>query len=68
LDIPNEGKKTLRVLERLDEKVVEAGGRVYPAKDARMSKESFQHYFPERREFENFKDPHFSSSFWRRVI
>ncbi|MBM4304565.1 MAG: FAD-binding oxidoreductase [Deltaproteobacteria bacterium] len=67
LDVPNEGKKTLRVLERLDEKVVEAGGRVYPAKDARMSKESFQNYFPERAEFEKFKDPHFSSSFWRRV-
>ena len=67
LDVPNEGKKTLRVLDRLDEKVVEAGGRVYPAKDARMSKESFQSYFPERIEFEKYKDPKFSSSFWRRV-
>lgn len=67
LDVPNEGKKTLRVLDRLDEKVVEAGGRVYPAKDARMSKESFKHYFPERLEFEKFKDPYFSSSFWRRI-
>jgi len=67
LDIPNEGRKTLRVLESLDEKVMDAGGRVYPAKDARMSKESFQQYFPERSEFEKFKDPKFSSSFWRRV-
>lgn len=67
LDVPNEGKKTLRVLEQLDERVVEAGGRVYPAKDARMSKESFKNYFPERQEFEKYKDPHFSSSFWRRV-
>jgi FAD/FMN-containing dehydrogenase len=67
LDIPNEGRKTLRVLESLDEKVMDAGGRVYPAKDARMSKESFQQYFPERSEFEKLKDPKFSSSFWRRV-
>jgi FAD/FMN-containing dehydrogenase len=67
LDIPNEGRKTLRVLESLDEKVMDAGGRVYPAKDARMSKESFQQYFTERSEFEKFKDPKFSSSFWRRV-
>ncbi len=67
LDVPNEGKKTLRVLESLDEMVMDAGGRVYPAKDARMSKESFKKYFPERVEFEKFKDPHFSSSFWRRV-
>ena len=67
LDVPNEGKKTLRVLESLDEKVVEAGGRVYPAKDARMSKESFKSYFPETKEFEKYKDPQFSSSFWRRV-
>lgn len=67
LDVPNEGRKTLRVLDSLDEKVMDAGGRVYPAKDARMSKESFQQYFPERTEFEKYKDPKFSSSFWRRV-
>jgi FAD/FMN-containing dehydrogenase len=67
LDIPNEGRKTLRVLDSLDEKVMDAGGRVYPAKDARMSKESFQQYFPEKSEFEKYKDPKFSSSFWRRV-
>lgn len=67
LDVPNEGQKTLRILEILDEKVVKCGGRVYPAKDARMSKESFKHYFPERPAFEKYKDPKFSSSFWRRV-
>ncbi|NBY19033.1 FAD-binding oxidoreductase [bacterium] len=67
LDVPNDGKRTRRVLDSLDEMVVQAGGRVYPAKDARMSKESFQNYFPEKREFEKYKDPKFSSSFWRRV-
>jgi hypothetical protein len=32
-----------------------------------MSAKSFQHYYPQWREFEQYIDPHFSSSFWRRV-
>lgn len=67
MDFPNRGKKTLELLERLDQIVRDAGGSVYPAKDARMSAASFQAYFPQWREFEKFKDPKFSSSFWRRV-
>ena len=42
-------------------------GRVYPAKDARMSASNFQSFFPEYRKLESFVDPAFSSSFWRRV-
>jgi hypothetical protein len=45
----------------------EVGGAVYPAKDARMSAESFQAYFPGWEDFSEFIDPGFSSSFWRRV-
>jgi hypothetical protein len=41
---------------------------VYPAKDARMSGESFAAYFPEWAEFSKQIDPGFSSSFWRRVM
>ena len=62
-----QSKSGVKFLESLDERVREAGGRVYPAKDARMSKESFKDYFPEKVEFEKYKDPKFSSSFWRRV-
>jgi hypothetical protein len=51
----------------LDETTREAGGAVYPAKDARMSAAAFQQYFPAWREFQRFIDPNFSSSFWRRV-
>ena len=47
--------------------VREAGGRVYPAKDARMSNASFRAYYPEWEAFRTFVDPRFSSSFWRRV-
>jgi FAD/FMN-containing dehydrogenase len=67
IDFPNRGQRTLALMERLDAVVREAGGRVYPAKDARMSAESFQQYYPQWRELLPFIDPDFSSSFWRRV-
>jgi FAD/FMN-containing dehydrogenase len=68
LDFAHEGKKTLQLCEELDRIVRENGGAVYPAKDARMTAESFSAYFPQWKEFEHYKDPHFSSSFWRRVV
>ena len=46
----------------------QASGAVYPAKDARMSGDSFRQYFPRWAEFSRFIDPRFSSSLWRRVI
>ncbi len=67
LDFTNHGKKTRALLEDLDAMVKQNDGVVYPAKDARMSAESFQTYFPQWREFEQYMDPQFSSSFWRRV-
>lgn len=67
LDFPIRGPGTFALLDRLDEVVRAAGGAVYPAKDARMSAESFQSYFPHWRDFAPYVDPRFSSSFWRRV-
>jgi FAD/FMN-containing dehydrogenase len=67
LDFPYRGEKTLGLLEQLDQTVVAAGGAVYPAKDARMSAASFKQYFPRWETLEGFRDPKFSSSFWRRV-
>jgi FAD/FMN-containing dehydrogenase len=67
LDFAYHGQKTLRLLDRLDQIVRDVCGSVYPAKDARMSAESFQAYFPQWREFAAYIDPRFSSSFWRRV-
>lgn len=67
LDFAYGGQKTLCLLDDLDKIVRESGGAVYPAKDARMSAENFQAFFPRWREFEQYIDPHFSSSFWRRV-
>jgi FAD/FMN-containing dehydrogenase len=67
LDFPNRGQTTLDLLEELDGLVQQAGGCVYPAKDARMSAASFQRYYPQWRDFSGSVDPKFSSSFWRRV-
>jgi len=67
IDFPNRGASTLALLDRLDTLTLSAGGRVYPAKDGRMSASAFQAYYPQYQEFERYIDPHFSSSFWRRV-
>ena len=67
LDFANRGDKTLALLDELDAVVRQAGGAVNPYKDARMSAESFQTFFPQWRDFAAYADPCFSSSFWRRV-
>ena len=46
---------------------MEYEGALYPAKDARMSKEVFNKSFPYVNEFVKYIDPKFSSSFWERV-
>jgi FAD/FMN-containing dehydrogenase len=67
IDFANRGPSTLALLEWLDGVVGEAGGAVYPAKDARMSAASFRRFFPGWQSFASYVDPKFSSSFWRRV-
>ncbi|MDM8558495.1 FAD-binding oxidoreductase [Candidatus Parabeggiatoa sp. HSG14] len=67
LDFPIKGATTFELLERLDDMVREAGGSVYPCKDARLSARNFQAYYPQWTEFSKYIDPRFSSSFWQRV-
>jgi L-gulonolactone oxidase len=67
LDFRNKGAKTLELLARLDTVVAAAGGRLYAAKDGRMSAQMFQAGYPNWQRFKEFVDPAFSSSFWRRV-
>lgn len=67
LDFAYHGKDTLDLLERTDAIVRANGGAVNPSKDARMSALSFQAFYPNWREFAQYIDPQFSSSFWRRV-
>ena len=68
LDVPNHGNKTLEALAMCDEILLSSGGRIYPAKDARMSANTFNMmYRKQLQEFTQYIDPKFSSSFWRRV-
>ena len=67
LDFPNRGADSLRLFASLDAIVAQAGGALYPAKDARMPASLFRAGFPAWEAFSAFIDPRFSSSFWRRV-
>ncbi|WP_159589034.1 FAD-binding oxidoreductase [Chelativorans xinjiangense] len=67
LDFPDRGERTLKLLDTLDEITAEAGGAVYPAKDARMDAQTFQRGFPSWRRLEDYRDPAICSDFWRRV-
>jgi FAD/FMN-containing dehydrogenase len=68
LDFPNRGKETLQLLDRLDAIVGEAGGRIYLAKDARMSREMFESGYPRIHEFLDYRDPGMSSAMSRRLL
>jgi L-gulonolactone oxidase len=67
LDFPNKGEETLMLLARLDTVVLEAGGRLYPAKDGRMPAAMFRAGYPDLPAFARHLDPAFSSDFWKRV-
>lgn len=67
LGFPNQGSRTLALMADLDAIVAAAGGRLYPAKDARMPPAMFRASFPRWQEFAAHVDPRFSSRFWERV-
>lgn len=68
LDFPNTGPEVFRLLDKLDDIVAEAGGTLYPAKDARMSRGLFERgYGTQLAAFVNHIDPRLSSGFWRRM-
>jgi FAD/FMN-containing dehydrogenase len=67
LDFPNRGASTLRLLQRLDNVVREAKGRVYLAKDSHMSAQMIHSTYPRIEEFAGYVDTLFCSDFWRRA-
>lgn len=68
LDFPNQGARTHRLFERLDAIVSEAGGRIYPAKDARMPRSLLESSYPRLAEFIRYRDPGISSGLSRRLL
>ena len=68
LDFPQTNDLDSGLFPKLDAIVREAGGRLYPAKDAHMSGEDFRRSYPAWREVEKLRDPALLSRFWRRVM
>jgi FAD/FMN-containing dehydrogenase len=67
LDFPIRHEVSFDLLDRLANITVEHAGRLYPAKDARMTAPQFQAFYPEWEAFSRYVDPRFSSAFWQRV-
>ncbi len=67
LDFPIRHEVSFDLLDRLANITLEHGGKMYPAKDARMTAAHFQAFYPQWRSFAEYVDPHFSSAFWKRV-
>ncbi len=68
LDFPNKNDHTLRLLDKLDSIIEEAGGRIYPAKDARMPRSLFEAGYPNLEHFLHYRDPGISSAMSRRLL
>ncbi|TPG78811.1 FAD-binding oxidoreductase [Pseudomonas arsenicoxydans] len=66
LDFPHTADLAALFL-RLDAIVHEAGGRLYPAKDAHMSGSDFRQAYPAWEQLEALRDPSLMSRFWKRV-
>lgn len=67
LDFPQHDSANTRLFDKLDALVHEAGGRLYPAKDAHMSFAHFQKAYPAWSQVEAKRDPILISRFWQRV-
>jgi FAD/FMN-containing dehydrogenase len=68
LDFRNRGLKTLALFSALDAVVQGAGGRLYAAKDARMSGAMLREGYPNLSKFLQYLDPAIGSDFSRRVL
>ncbi len=68
LDFPIKPDVSFRLFDRLAEMTYELGGRLYPAKDARMTAQQYQAFYPQWERFARYKDPAITSSFWERVV
>jgi FAD/FMN-containing dehydrogenase len=67
LDFAHQGESTRWLLRRIEARVLEVGGAIYPGKDSTLGRDGFRRSFPGWESFACHVDPRFSSSFWRRV-
>lgn len=67
VDFPVRGEVSFDLMDRLTRITLEHGGRMYSAKDARMTPQQFQAFYPQWQEFARYVDPGFDSAYWQRV-
>ena len=67
LDFPIKPDVSFALVDRLARMTLDYGGKLYPAKDARMTPQQFQTSYPQWQQFARYKDPLLTSSFWERV-
>ncbi len=67
VDVPQDEPRVAPLFQRLDAILREAGGRLYPAKDAHMSPLDFKAAYPAWERLEGLRDPQLLSRFWMRV-
>jgi len=67
LDFPQHEMRNSSLFGALDTIVREAGGRIYPAKDAHMSGADFRAAYPRWQQLESLRDPAMLSHFWKRM-
>jgi len=68
LDFPNLGSKTTALLDKLDAIVQAAKGKIYLAKDARLSKAFYESSYPNLNQFNKYRDEGISSDMSRRLM
>ena len=66
LDFPIREEVSFDLLDRLANITLEHCGRLYPAKDARMTAAQYQAFYPLWKD-SGYIDPRFDSAFWQRV-
>jgi FAD/FMN-containing dehydrogenase len=67
LDFPIRPDVSFALVDRLNAMTLEFGGRLYPAKDSRMTPQQYQSVYPDWLKLEALRDPLLTSSFWQRV-
>jgi FAD/FMN-containing dehydrogenase len=67
LDFPQRDRRNTQLFAALDMIVREAGGRLYPAKDAHMPAADFRAAYPQWQQLESLRDPAMLSHFWKRM-
>lgn len=68
VDIENNGIESIKLIRKLNDICIDAGGRIYLAKDGLMSEKNFKNSYPLYQKFLKYRDPKMSSLLSRRLM